>query len=421
MATVHTSSMEAAVIRPPFNVEHIRRDFPILDVRVHGRPIVYLDNAATSQKPRQVIDTIQRFYTQENANIHRGVHHLSQVATDHYERARERIARFLGATVGCEILFTRGATEGINLIAQTYGRAFIKPGDEILVSHMEHHSNIVPWQMLCEEKGAKLRVIPITDEGELVMDEFARLLNERTKIVSIVHVSNALGTVNPFPEIIRASHDAGAVVVVDGAQSAPHMPVNIHEMGCDFFVCSGHKMCGPTGIGVLYGKVEHLEKMPPYQGGGDMILSVTFEKTVFNILPHKYEAGTPNIEGVIGLGAAVDYLSETGMDAIAEYELELTQYGTRVLEEIPGLRMIGTARDKAGILSFTLEGIHPHDIGQILNEEGVAIRAGHHCAQPVMQRFGVPATARASLAFYNTREELDALAAAIRQVQKVFH
>jgi len=286
---------------------------------------------------------------------------------------------------------------------------------------MEHHSNIVPWQMLCEEKGAKLRVIPITDEGELVMDEFARLLNERTKIVSIVHVSNALGTVNPVPEIIRASHDAGAVVVVDGAQSAPHMPVNIHEMGCDFFVCSGHKMCGPTGIGVLYGKVEHLEKMPPYQGGGDMILSVTFEKTVFNILPHKYEAGTPNIEGVIGLGAAVDYLSETGMDAIAEYELELTQYGTRVLEEIPGLRMIGTARDKAGILSFTLEGIHPHDIGQILNEEGVAIRAGHHCAQPVMQRFGVPATARASLAFYNTREELDALAAAIRQVQKVFN
>ncbi|HNR29768.1 MAG TPA: cysteine desulfurase [Candidatus Hydrogenedentes bacterium] len=420
MATVHTPSMEPATVRRAFDVERVRRDFPILEVRHGGRPIVYLDNAATTQKPRHVIETIQRYYTRENANIHRGVHYLSQVATDHYERAREQIARFLGATVGCEIVFTRGATEGINLIAQTYGRKFIGPGDEILISHMEHHSNIVPWQMLCEEKGSKLRVVPITDDGELDMDAFGRLLNARTKIVSIGHVSNALGTVNPVRAIIDAAHAAGAIAVVDGAQSAPHMPVNIHAMGCDFFVCSGHKMYGPTGIGVLYGKVEHLEKMPPYQGGGDMVLSVTFEKTTFNILPHKYEAGTPHIEGVIGLGATVDYLNDIGMDAIAEYEQNLTRHGTQLLEEIPGLRLIGTARDKAGILSFTLDGVHPHDIGQLLDEDGVAIRVGHHCAQPVMQRFGVPATARASLAFYNTKEELDTLAAGIRRVQKVF-
>jgi len=412
--------MEPATVRRAFDVERVRRDFPILEVRHGGRPIVYLDNAATTQKPRHVIETIQRYYTRENANIHRGVHYLSQVATDHYERAREQIARFLGATVGCEIVFTRGATEGINLIAQTYGRKFIGPGDEILISHMEHHSNIVPWQMLCEEKGSKLRVVPITDDGELDMDAFGRLLNARTKIVSIGHVSNALGTVNPVRAIIDAAHAAGAIAVVDGAQSAPHMPVNIHAMGCDFFVCSGHKMYGPTGIGVLYGKVEHLEKMPPYQGGGDMVLSVTFEKTTFNILPHKYEAGTPHIEGVIGLGATVDYLNDIGMDAIAEYEQNLTRHGTQLLEEIPGLRLIGTARDKAGILSFTLDGVHPHDIGQLLDEDGVAIRVGHHCAQPVMQRFGVPATARASLAFYNTKEELDTLAAGIRRVQKVF-
>ena len=420
MATIDTEVAPPAVALKRFDVQQVRRDFPILEVCYKGRPIVYLDNAATTQKPRQVIETIQRYYEQENANIHRGVHYLSQIATDRYERGRIKIAQFIGAKAACELVFTRGATEGINLIAQTYGRQNVREGDEIVITHMEHHSNIVPWQILCEEKGSKLRVVPISDEGELDLDAFDRLLSDRTRIVSIVHVSNALGTVNPVKAMIDRAHERGAVVVVDGAQSAPHLPIDVHALGCDFFVCSGHKMYGPTGIGVLYGKADLLEQMPPYQGGGDMILSVTFEKTTFNSLPYKFEAGTPNIEGVIGLAAAIDYLKGLDMHAVADYERELTEYGTAVLSEIPHVRLVGTARDKAGILGFVMDNAHPHDIGQILNEEGVAIRAGHHCAQPVMQRFGIPATARASLAFYNTREELDALAAAVQQVNKVF-
>jgi cysteine desulfurase / selenocysteine lyase len=404
-----------------YNVNELRKDFPILKTLVHGKPLVYLDNAATTQKPQCVIDAITKFYTHENANIHRGVHYLSQQATNRYEVARHKINAFLGTFVGCETIFTRGATEAINLVAHSFGRYWLQPGDEILISHMEHHSNIVPWQLLCEEKGAKLRVIPISDEGELRMDEFERLLNERTKIVAVTHVSNALGTINPVHKICRMAREQGAISLVDGAQSAPHIKIDMHELGADFFACSGHKMYGPMGIGILYGRAELLERMRPYQSGGDMILSVSFEKTIFADLPHKFEAGTPNIEGVIGLGAAIDYLENLGMGNIKSHEDDLLNYGTQVLKRIDGLTLIGNAWEKTGILSFTMDGIHPHDIGQLLDNDGIAIRAGHHCAQPVMQRFGVPATARASLGLYNTREELDILGHSLQQIREMFN
>lgn len=402
------------------DIDRLRADFPILGIEQRGKPLVYLDNAATSQTPRQVVEAIQDYYYTKNANVHRGVHHLSQVATEVYESARKRIARFLGAHVTCEIVFTRGTTESINLVAQTYGRKHIGKGDEILITHMEHHSNIVPWQMLCQETGAVLKVVPINDAGEMIMEEFDRLLTEKTKLVSVVHVSNALGTINPIEDIIVKAHAMGVPVLLDGAQSTPHMHVDVSKLDVDFFACSAHKMYGPTGIGVLYAKAKHLEAMPPYHGGGDMILSVSFDKTTYNHLPYKFEAGTPHIEGVIAMGAAVDYLNAIGMDHVAAYEAALLDYGTGVLQAIDGVNLIGTAARKAGVLSFTMDCAHPHDIGQILDDHGVAIRAGHHCAQPVMQRYGVAATARASLAVYNTREEIDALAAAILEVKKVF-
>ena len=398
----------------------IRADFPILSRQVHGKPLVYLDNAATSQKPQVVIDTLTRYYAEENSNVHRGVHFLSERATEAHEAARANVRRFLNAADTREVIFVRGATEGINLVAQSYGRTHIKPGDEIIISWMEHHSNIVPWQMLCEDKGAVLRVIPINDDGEVLLDEYERLLTPRTKFVALVHVSNALGTINPVKQMIEMAHRQRVPVLLDGAQAVAHLPVDVQELDCDFYVFSGHKVLGPTGIGILYGKADFLERMPPYQGGGDMILSVTFEKTRYNTLPYKFEAGTPHIAGVIGLGAALDYLRGIRLDRIAAYEQELLAHGTDVLSVVPGLRHIGTAREKAGVLSFVLEGIHAHDLGTILDQEGIAIRAGHHCAMPVMQRFGVPATARASLAFYNTRGELDALGRAIGKVMELF-
>jgi cysteine desulfurase/selenocysteine lyase len=403
-----------------FDVERIRNDFPILKQQVHGKPLVYLDNAATSQKPQVVIDTVTQYYLAQNSNVHRGVHFLSEQATQAFEGARAKVARFLNASNAREVIFVRGATEGINLVAQSYGRTFIKAGDEILISAMEHHSNIVPWQMLCEQIGARLRVIPFNYDGELFLDEYERLLNEWTKLVAVVHVSNALGTINPIKQIIEMAHRRGIPVLVDGAQAVPHMRVDVQDLNCDFYTFSGHKLFGPTGIGVLYGKADLLEAMPPYQGGGDMISAVTFEKTHYNTLPYKFEAGTPDIAGVIGLGVAIDYLSEIGLDAITAYEHELLTYATDALSTIKGVRIIGTAREKAGVLSFVLDGIHAHDIGTILDHEGIAIRAGHHCAMPVMQRFGVPATARASLAFYNTKEEVDALIRAIHKVIEVF-
>ncbi|HTX53140.1 MAG TPA: cysteine desulfurase [Candidatus Baltobacteraceae bacterium] len=400
--------------------EKIREDFPALSLKVHGKPLVYLDNAATSQKPTAVIEALSRYYREENSNVHRGVHFLSQVATQKYETGRTRVRQFLNAAHDHEIIFTRGTTESINLVAASYGRSAVRAGDEVLISALEHHSNIVPWQMLCEEKGARLRVIPITDAGELIFEEYEKLLSNRTRVVAVTQVSNALGTVTPIKAIIELAHAQGIPVLVDGAQGAPHMPVNVQAMDCDFYALSGHKMCGPTGIGVLYGKAELLERMPPYQGGGDMISAVTFEKTVFNTLPHKFEAGTPHIAGVIGLAAAVEYLEHVGMDQIEAYEADLLAYGTEMLSAVPGLRLVGMAAQKAGVLSFVLDGIHPHDIGTILDLEGVAIRAGHHCAMPVMKRLGVPATARASLAFYNTRSDLDALVKAIHKAIEVF-
>ena len=403
-----------------FDAYRVRADFPILEAKPRGQRVVYLDNAATSQKPRAVIDAMRRYYEEENANVHRGVHVLSQIATDRYEAARGKVAHFLGSPVVCEIIFTRGTTEAINLVAHTYGEQHVGAGDEVLISHMEHHSNIVPWQMLCERKGATLRVIPIDGDGALCMEDVDRLLSARTKILAITHVSNALGTVNPIKEIVALAHAKGVPVLVDGAQSAPHMPINIKDLDCDFYACSAHKMYGPTGVGILYGRGDILEAMPPWQGGGDMILSVTFEKTRYNAVPYKFEAGTPNIEGVIGLGAAIDYLEVLGMENIAAHEKELLAYATDALTALPGVQLIGTAPEKAGVLSFTMENVHPHDIGQILDGEGVAIRAGHHCAQPVMQRFGVPATARASLGIYNTTEDIDALVRALHKVDKVF-
>lgn len=411
---------EAPPVLTGYDVTRIRDDFPILRRKVRGKPLAYLDNAATTQKPKAVIDAVCRYYSEDNANVHRGVHFLSQHATERYDRAREKVMKLIGTTSACELVFTRGATEAINLVAQCYGRRHLGHGDEVLITHMEHHSNIVPWQIVCAERGATLRVVPINDAGEMEMASFDRLLNERTKLVSVVHVSNALGTVNPVREIIQKAQAVGARVLVDGAQSIAHTPINVRALGCDFFAFSGHKMYGPTGIGGLYGRAELLDEMPPYQSGGDMILSVSFEETKFNYLPYKFEAGTPNIEGVIGLGAAIDYLNGIGLPRIAAYEQELLAYATEALSTVRGLRIIGTARNKAGVLSFTLDSAHPHDIGQILDEEGIAVRAGHHCAQPVMQRYGVPATARASIGMYNTREEIDRLVEALHRVNEVF-
>jgi cysteine desulfurase/selenocysteine lyase len=387
---------------------------------VHGKPLVYLDNAATGQTPLPVIEAIRKFYLEDCANVHRGVHELSQRATDHYENARVEVQKFIGAGHSSEIIYTRGTTESINLVAHSYGRTHVQAGDEVLITAMEHHSNIVPWQMLCEERGARLRVAPINQAGELLLDEFEKLLTERTRIVAITHVSNALGTINPVKQIIALAHRRGIPVLLDGAQAVPHMQVNVRELDCDFYAFSGHKMFGPTGIGILFGKRELLEKMPPYQGGGDMIASVTFEKTTYNSLPYKFEAGTPNIADAIGLGETVRYLNRVGMERIAAHEHDLLAYGTQVVSSIPGVRLIGTAKQKASVLSFVLEGVHAHDLGTVLDREGVAVRAGHHCAQPVMDFFGVPATARASLAFYNTREDIDRLADAIGKAKELF-
>ncbi|MCL5668827.1 MAG: cysteine desulfurase [Gammaproteobacteria bacterium] len=403
-----------------FDVEAVRADFPILQSRVHGKPLVYLDNAASSQMPRAVIARWVRYQEHEHANVHRAVHALSETATREYEAARHTAMRFINARETREIIFTRGTTEGINLVMHGFGRAFIKAGDEIILSAMEHHSNIVPWQMLCEERGARLRVIPMNDAGELLLDEYEKLFSARTRFVALAHVSNALGTVNPVRGMIRSAHQHGVPVLLDGAQAAPHMTVDVQDLDCDFYAFSGHKLCGPTGIGVLYGKAELLEKMQPYQGGGDMISSVTFEKTTYNALPYKFEAGTPPIAAAIALGAALDYLTGIGMERIAQHERTLLNYATEQLRKLKGVKLIGTAQDKAAVLSFTLDAIHPHDAGTLLDLEGIAIRAGHHCAQPVMQRFGVPATARASFAFYNTLAEVDALVAGVRKVQQVF-
>ena len=411
---------QASAGRASFDVERIREDFPILRQQAHGRTIAYLDNAATAQKPQAVIDVVSRYYAEENANVHRGVHWLSEQATRAYEEARDRIQRFINAADRREVVFVRGTTEAINLVAQTYGRTRVRPGDEVLISGMEHHSNIVPWQILCEMTGARLRVIPIDDDGELLMDEYERLLNPRTRLVSISYVSNALGTVNPIRRIVELAHGWKVPVLVDAAQAAPHLAIDVQELGCDFCAFSGHKLYGPTGIGVLYGKADLLEAMPPYQGGGDMIRSVTFQKTTYNSLPYKFEAGTPHIAGAIGLGTAIDYVNRVGLETLAVHEQEILSYATEALSRIPEIRLIGTAREKIGVLSFVVEDVHPHDVGTVLDREGVAIRTGHHCAQPVMDRFGVPATCRASFAFYNTKEEVDALIRAVGKVLEVF-
>jgi cysteine desulfurase/selenocysteine lyase len=406
--------------RRAFDVGKIREDFPILNLKVRGKPLVYLDNAATSQKPRAVIETLHRYYAEENANIHRGVHYLSEKATQAYEEARLKVQRFINAASEREIVFVRSVTEAINLVVHSYGRQYIGAGDEIVISAMEHHSNIVPWQILCQEKGAVLRVVPIDDRGEFLLDEYEKLLGPKTKFVAVTHVSNALGSITPVRQIVELAHRWNVPVLIDGAQAVPHFKVDVQALDCDFYGFSGHKLYGPTGIGVLYGKAARLEAMPPYQGGGDMIRSVTFEKTIYAPIPSKFEAGTPHIAGGIGLGAAIDYLESIGMEAIQAYEQELLAYAMEAIGAIPGVRIYGTAREKAGVISFVVDGVHPHDVGTILDQEGIAIRTGHHCAQPVMERFGVPAMARASLAFYNTREEIDALVAGIHKVQEVF-
>lgn len=403
-----------------YNVEKLRKDFPILREKVHGKPLVYLDNAATTQKPEAVLKTLDDYYRHTNSNIHRGVHLLSEKATAAYEGSREKVRAFLNAKTTHEIIFTRGATEAINLVAQTWGRQNLKEGDEVLITTMEHHSNIVPWQMIAIEKGAKVTAVPINDQGELILEELVKRLTPKVKLLALTHVSNALGTVNPVKEIVTRAHALGVKVLVDGAQAIPHTSVDVQSLDCDFYVFSGHKIYGPTGIGVLYGKYELLDAMPPYQGGGDMIMTVTIEKTLYKKPPHKFEAGTPAIAEVIGLGAALNYVSAIGLPAIALHEKELLAHGTALLRAIPGLQLVGTAAHKAGVLSFTLGDIHPHDIGTILDRQGIAIRAGHHCAQPVMDRFGIPATARASLGLYNTKEELDILAKGIRKVLEVF-
>ena len=401
-------------------LEKIRADFPILKLQVSGKPLVYLDNAASSQMPQQVIDRIVRYQKEEHSNIHRAVHYLSELATREYEEARVKVQHFLNAKESREIIFTKGTTEAINLVMHGYGRAFIGKGDEIILSGLEHHANIVPWQMLAEEKGAVIRVIPMNDHGELLIDEFKALFNEKTRFLGLTHVSNALGTVNPVKEMVAFAHGKGVPVLLDGAQAAPHHAIDVQDLDCDFYAFSGHKMCGPTGIGALYGKAHLLEKMQPYQGGGDMILSVTFAKTTYNVIPAKFEAGTPPIMAAIVLGAAIDYLNGIGLGNIEAYEHELLEYATKKVSAIPGVRIIGTAAKKAAVMSFEIEGVHPHDVGTILNADGIAIRTGHHCAQPVMDRFHVPATARASFAFYNTMEEIDKLAESIRKVQEMF-
>jgi cysteine desulfurase/selenocysteine lyase len=414
-----TNLSEMAVSQAGFDVERVRDDFPILREPVHGQPLVYLDNAATSQKPNAVIEAIAHYYRHDNANIHRGVHLLSQRATEAYERTRTRVQSLLHAAEAREIVFVRGATEGINLVAHAYGRAHVGTGDEVLITAMEHHSNIVPWQILCEEKGARLRVAPISDRGELLLDQLKMLIGPRTKLIAISHVSNALGTINPVKWIVRMAHALNIPVLVDGAQAVPHLSVDVQELDCDFYVFSSHKVYGPTGIGVLYAKAALLEAMPPYQGGGDMISSVTFEKTVYNKVPHKFEAGTPDIAGVIGLGAAIDFVEKLGLPAIAAHEHDLLGYASEKLEAISGVRLIGTARKKAGVLSFVMDGVHPHDIGTILDQQGIAVRTGHHCAQPVMDRFGIAATVRASFGLYNTKDEIDSLVRGIEGVREI--
>ena len=403
-----------------FDVERVRRDFPILERNINGRPLVYLDSAASSQRPRPVLRAIEEYETHSHANVHRGVHALSQAATEAFEGARERARRFINARSTREIIFVRGTTEGINLVAQAYARPRFKPGDEILITGLEHHANIVPWQMVCEQTGCTLKVAPIDSRGELVFDEFLKLLNPRTTLVAVAHVSNALGTVLPVKRIVDAAHAVGAVVVVDGAQAVPHSVVDVRALGCDFYTFSGHKLYGPTGIGVLYGREELLTAMPPWQGGGDMILTVSFEKTTYNELPWKFEAGTPNISGAVGLAAAMDYVENLGVEAIAAHEHELLTLATAQLERIPGIKIVGTAPHKAAVLSFTLEGVHPHDLGTILDHEGVAIRTGHHCAMPVMTFFGIPATARASFGCYNTEKDVAALVTALGKAREVF-
>jgi cysteine desulfurase/selenocysteine lyase len=403
-----------------FDVERIRADFPILSLQVNGKPLVFLDNAASAQMPQQVIDRFVQYRTREHANIHRGVHYLSETATREYEAVRGKVCKFINAGEEREIVYTSGTTDSINLVMFGYGRKYIGAGDEIILSVLEHHSNIVPWQMLAEEKGARIRVIPCNDAGELRLDEYEKLFSPRTRLVGLTHVSNALGTINPIKDMVATAHRHGVPVLVDGAQAAPHIAVDVRDLDCDFYAFSGHKLCGPTGVGILYGKAALLEQMQPFKGGGDMILSVTFEKTTYNHIPHKFEAGTPPIEQVIGLGAAIDYLRAIGIGQIRAHEEELLRYATDRVRDLRGLRIIGTAKEKAAVLSFEVEGIHPHDIGTLLNEDGVAIRTGHHCAQPVMQRFNVPATARASFAFYNTLLEVDALVASIVRAQKVF-
>lgn len=420
MSALHKVMNPAVKAAPILDSVRVREAFPILHQRVHGKPLVYLDNAASTQKPQMVIDAIQECYGSYYANIHRGVHSLSERSTAAYEAAREKVRAFLNAASTREIIFTRGTTEAINLVAASFGRQQVGPGDEVLITAMEHHSNIVPWQMLCQQQGARLRVVPMTDQGELILEEYERLLNERTRLVGVVHLSNALGTLNPVREMIRLAHAQGIPVLVDGAQAASHLAVDLRELDCDFYALSGHKVYGPSGIGVLYGKAAWLEAMPPYQGGGDMIRHVSFEKTEYADLPNKFEAGTPHIAGVIGLGAALDWVQAVGPATIAAHEADLLNDATARLQEIPGLRLIGTATDKAAVVSFVLEGVHPHDIGTILDREGIAIRAGHHCAQPVMQFYRVPATARVSFAAYNTREEVDALIAAIWKVKELF-
>ena len=412
--------MTAVKTMSNWDVEKIRKDFPVLSQTVNGKPLVYLDNSASSQVPQIVIDRGSKYLQEEHSNIHRGVHYLSQHATTAYEAAREKIKRFINAREAKECIFVRGTTEGINLVAFSYGRKFIGEGDEIIVSQMEHHSNIIPWQQIAEEKGARIRVIPMNERGELVIDEYENLLNERTRIVAVAHVSNSLGTVNPVKEMIATAHKFGVPVMVDAAQSVPHFPVDVQDLDADFFAFSGHKMFGPTGSGILYGKREWLDKMPPYQTGGGMIRTVSFEKTTFAPIPEKFEAGTPAIAAGIGLGAAVDYINSIDFETAAAYEHELLEYATQRLSDIQGVKIIGTAADKASVLSFTIENVHPHDIGTILDQDGIAVRAGHHCAQPVMQFFDVPATARASFAFYNTREEVDKLADAVQKVIEVF-
>jgi cysteine desulfurase/selenocysteine lyase len=420
MSSPALARQEQMAPTPELDLPRLRADFPILRLKVNGKSLAYLDNAASSQMPQPVLDRLIRYQTQEHSNIHRAVHYLSETATAAYEGARRKIQKFINAQEEREVIYTRGTTDAVNLVMHSFGRAFLKAGDEIILSQLEHHSNIVPWQMLRDERGCKLRVIPCNDAGELLQDQYHALFNQHTKLVAITHVSNALGTVNPVKQMIAYAHSLGVPVLIDGAQAVPHLAIDVQDLDCDFYCFSGHKMFGPTGIGILYGKSQWLEKMPPYQGGGDMILSVTFDKTTYNAIPHKFEAGTPPIAAAIGLGAAVDYLSEIGMREIAAWELELLTYATAQMEALSGVRIIGTAADKASVLSFTVAGVHPHDVGTVLNEDGVAVRTGHHCAQPVMQRFGIPATARASFAFYNTLQEVDQLVAGVRRVQKMF-